>query len=112
MRFLMILVTGLFILTLMWTNPDETDFLNWVEKKESTNFPSSTPFDPVNLRSSNYMFFSVYELSIVRERILSEDQNNIKLMEKSAVYSGVGILGMIFPMTAPDVEGKQAPFFN
>jgi hypothetical protein len=64
---LLILVVGIILLTLMWTNPDSSDFEKWVVKKELTNFQRST-LEPVGLRSKNYLFFSVHELSIVRER--------------------------------------------
>jgi hypothetical protein len=100
---LLILMVGIILLTLLWTNPDSSDFEKWVHKKELTNFQRSTPLEPVGFRSKNYLFFSVHELSIVRQQT--------DFMTEYSYYAGVGILGMIFPTSAPGVDGKQSPVF-
>lgn len=98
---LLILVVGIVLLALLWTNPDSSDFEKWVYKKELTHFQRSTPLDPVGFRSKNYLFFSVHELSIVRKQT--------DLMTEYSYYGGVGIFGMIFPTSTPGVDGRQSP---
>jgi hypothetical protein len=98
---LLILVVGIVLLALLWTNPDSSDFEKWVYKKEVTYFQRSTPLEPVGFRSKNYLFFSVHELLIVRQQT--------DLMTEYSYYGGVGIFGMIFPTSTPGVDGKQSP---
>lgn len=100
---LLILLVGVIILVLMWTNPDRSDFEKWVLKKEVSHFQRSTPLEPLNYRSKNYLLFSIHEFSVIRYQTDSVTEYNS--------YSGVGILGMIFPTAAPGVEGKQSPVF-
>ncbi|MBD3918995.1 hypothetical protein H8B09_09540 [Paenibacillus sp. PR3] len=100
---LLILVVGVLLLVLMWTNPNRSDFEKWVLKKEVSNFQRTTPLEPVNYRSKNYLLFSIHDLSVLREQTDS--------MTKYDSYGGVGILGMIFPTGAPGVNGKQSPAF-
>ncbi|GIP26316.1 hypothetical protein J23TS9_14460 [Paenibacillus sp. J23TS9] len=100
---LLILLIGVILLTLLWTNPDRSDFEKWVIKKEVTNYQRSTSLQPVNFRSKNYLFFSIHELSVVRQQT--------DFMTEYTNYVGVGILGMIFPASAPNIDGKQSPAF-
>jgi hypothetical protein len=100
---LLILLVGAILLILLWTNPDKSDFEKWVIKKELTNFQRSTPLQPVNFRSKNYLFFSIYELSVLRQQT--------DFMTEYDSYAGVGILGMIFPTFTPGIDGKQSPIF-
>ncbi|MCJ8015288.1 hypothetical protein MUG84_26840 [Paenibacillus sp. KQZ6P-2] len=100
---LLILLVGVILLTLLWTNPDRSDFEKWVLKKEVTIYQRSTPLQPVNFRSENYLFLSIHELSVVRQQT--------EFMTEYTTYVGVCILGMIFPALAPDVDGKQSPVF-
>lgn len=100
---LLILMIGVILLTLLWTNPDRSDFEKWVLKKEVTNYQRSTPLQPINSRSRNYLFFSIHELSLLRQKT--------DFMTEYNSYSGLGILGMIFPIYAPYVDGKQSPVF-
>jgi hypothetical protein len=101
---LLILLVGVIVLILMWTNPDRSDFEKWVQKKEVTNFQRSTPLQPVNFRSKSYLFFSIHELSVVRQQT--------EFMTEYNSYIGVGILGMIFPTSTPDVDGRKSPGTN
>jgi hypothetical protein len=101
---LLILVVGIVLLTLLWTNPDRSDFEKWVYKQELTNFQKNSPLEPVAFRSANYLLFSIHELLIVRE------QNEFST--HYSTYAGVGILGIIFPTSAPSIDGKQSPFFK
>ncbi|WP_433945592.1 hypothetical protein [Paenibacillus sp. SN-8-1] len=100
---LVILLVGVILLTLLWTNPDKSDFEKWVLKKEVSNYQRGTPLQPVNFQSKNYLFFSIHELSIVRQQT--------DIMTEYDTYKGVGILGMIFPILGPDIDGKQSPAF-
>ncbi|RAP76100.1 hypothetical protein [Paenibacillus montanisoli] len=100
---LLILLVGVFLLTLLWTNPDRSDFVKWVLKKEVTNYQRSTPLQPVDFRSKNYLLFSIHELSVVRQQT--------DFMTEYNTYAGVGIIGMIFPTSIPEVDGKQSPVF-
>ncbi|WP_169090829.1 hypothetical protein [Paenibacillus sp. PL91] len=102
---LLILLVGIVLLALLWTNPDSSDFEKWVYKHERINFQKSSPLEPVAFRSANYLLFSIHELSIVRE------QNEFST-DYDTFYAGVGILGMIFPTSAPRIDGKQSPFFK
>ncbi|WP_189032587.1 hypothetical protein [Paenibacillus albidus] len=100
---LLILVVGIVLLALLWTNPDSSDFEKWVHKKELTNFKRSTPLKPVGFRSKNYLFFSVYELTVIRKQT--------DFMTDYSYYGGVGIFGMIFSTSTPGINGEQSPLF-
>ncbi|GMK38780.1 hypothetical protein PCCS19_18340 [Paenibacillus sp. CCS19] len=98
-----ILLVGVILLVLMWTNPNRIDFENWVLKKEVENFQRKTPLEPVYHRSKNYLLFSIHELSVLRQKS--------DFMSEYNSYGGVGILGMIFPTGMPGMDGKQSPVF-
>jgi hypothetical protein len=101
---LLILVVGIILLTLLWTNPDNSDFKKWVLKKELTN---SQTFNstPVRFRSKNYLVFSLHELSIIRKQ-------HADLIIEQEYYAGIGILGMIFPISIPGIDDKQSPIIK
>lgn len=100
---LQILLVGVILLVLMWTNPDRSDFEKWVLEKEVANFQRSAQLETENYRSKNYLLFSIHELSVLRQK------NDF--MTVYDYYVGVGILGIIFPTGMPGVDGKQAPVF-
>ncbi|PWW00741.1 hypothetical protein DFQ01_11294 [Paenibacillus cellulosilyticus] len=99
----LILLVGVILLALLWTNPDRSDFEKWVYKKEVIHFQRSTPLEPVNYRSRNYLLFSIHELSVLRQQTDSITEYDS--------YAGVGVLGIIFPTSAPNIDGRQSPVF-
>ncbi|NQX63079.1 hypothetical protein [Paenibacillus qinlingensis] len=101
---LVIFVVSIILLALLWTNPDNSDFKKWVIKKELTNSQTFNSM-PVRFRSKNYLFFSLHELSIIRKQ-------HADLIVEQEYYSGIGIMGMIFPISIPGIDDKQSPIIK